>query len=52
MQQNGNAIQYIKEPCEEVQKLAIQQNGFAIEYIKEPCEEVQKISSRRKWWCY
>ena len=34
VQQNGHAIQYIKEPSEEVRRLAVQQNGNAIMYVK------------------
>ena len=49
VQKYGNAIEYIKNASEEVQKLAVQQNGNAIEYIKNASEEVQKLSSTTKW---
>ena len=44
VQRNGFVIQYIKEPSEEVQRLAVQQNGFVIKYIKEPSEEVRRLA--------
>ena len=44
VQQNGHAIQYIKEPSEEVRRLAVQQNGFAIMFVKEPTEEMCRLA--------
>ena len=44
VQQIGLAIQYIKEPSEEVRRLAVQQNCLAIQYIKEPSEEVRRLA--------
>ena len=44
VQQNGRVIQFVKEPSEELQRLAVQQNGFAIKYIKELSEEVQRLA--------
>ena len=41
VKQDTVAIQYIKNPSEEVQLEAVKQNGFAIQYIKNPSEEVQ-----------
>ena len=50
------AIFYIKDPSEELQKLAVQQNGPAIFYIKDPSEEVQKLAVQQyvstRWLCY
>jgi len=34
VQENGYAIQYIKESSVEIQKLAVEQNGHVIQYIK------------------
>ena len=44
VQQNGNAIKYVKEPSEELRRLAVQENGLAIHYIKEPSEEVRRLA--------
>ena len=44
VQENGGVIQFVKEPSEELQRLAVQQNGYAIKYIKEPSEEVQRLA--------
>ena len=35
------AIDYIKNPSEDLQLEAVKQNGYAIEYIKNPTEKVQ-----------
>ncbi len=34
--QNGDAIQFIKNPSEKVQLAAVSQNGYSIYYIKNP----------------
>ena len=44
VQQYGCAIEYIKEPSEEVRRLAVQQYGYVIMYIKEPSEEVRRLA--------
>jgi hypothetical protein len=41
VQQNGYAIQYIKNPSEKVQLAAIQKDGMVIQYIENPSEAVQ-----------
>ncbi len=40
----GNSIQYIKNPSEEQQILAITQNGYAIKYIPNPAYKIQQIA--------
>ncbi len=35
VQRNGDAIQYINNPSEDLCKLAVQRNGFVIKYIKQ-----------------
>ena len=47
VQQNGFAIEYIKNPSEEVQMAAVQETGFAIQYIKNPSEEVQMAAVKQ-----
>ena len=47
VQQNGNAIKYVKEPTEELSRLAVQQNGYAICYVKEPSEELQRLAVQK-----
>jgi hypothetical protein len=37
VQQNGFAIQYVKNPSEQVQLAAVRQNPRTIRYIKNPC---------------
>ena len=44
VQENGGVIQFVKEPSEELRRLAVQQNGYAIQYIKELSEEVQRLA--------
>ena len=44
VQQDGDAIQYIKNPSEKIQMAAVQQNGYAIQSIKNPSEEVQMVA--------
>ena len=39
VQQNGVALQYVKEQTEEICKLTVQQIGMAIQYVKEQTEE-------------
>lgn len=34
VKQNGEAIQYIKNPSEQIQLFAVKQNGKAIKFIK------------------
>lgn len=41
VQQDGYAIQYIKNPSEQVQLAAVKQNGYAIKDIVDPSEKVQ-----------
>ena len=47
VQQTGFAIKYIKEPSEELRRLAVQQIGLAIQYIKEPSEELRRLAVQR-----
>ena len=44
MQENGYAIQYINDPSEEVQRLAIQQNGLVIRFVHNSSEEIQRLA--------
>jgi len=37
----ARAMQYIKNPSEQLQLAAVKQNGYIIEYIKNPSEKVQ-----------
>ena len=39
VEQNGEAIRYIKTPPEQVQLAAIKQDCYAIQYIDNPSEE-------------
>ena len=39
------AIQYIKNPTEEIQLEAIKHDGFAAQYIKNPIEEMKLLDS-------
>jgi len=41
VRKNGYAIEYIKNPSEEMQLEAVRKNGYAIDYIKNPSEKVQ-----------
>ena len=41
VKQNGLAIQYIKNPTEEMKLEAVKQNGLAIKYINNPTEEMK-----------
>jgi hypothetical protein len=50
VEQNGLAIQYIKNPSDEVQKLAVRQNGLALEFLNNPSDEVQKLAVRQRGW--
>ena len=47
VQENGNAIQYIKNPHEEICKLAVNQDGCAIRYINNPSQKVCKLAVQR-----
>ena len=42
--QSGWAIQYIEEPSEAIQLLAVRTNYDAIKYIKSPCESAPRGS--------
>jgi len=42
--QNGHAIQYIKNPSEAMQLAAINQNGNVIRFIKKPTISVQMMA--------
>ena len=41
LQNDGNNIQYINNPSEELQLIAVKENGCAIKYIDNPSEKVQ-----------
>ena len=42
--QAGETLQFIKNPSEEVQRLALQNNGWAIQFIKNPSEELKRLA--------
>src|SRR3989339_2108397 len=44
VQQNGNALKYVKKQTEEICKMAVQQNGYALQYVKEQTEEICKLA--------
>lgn len=41
VEENGHALQYIKNPSEELQLIAVKKSGTAIAYVSEPSNEVQ-----------
>jgi hypothetical protein len=43
-QNDGLAIQYIKNPSEEIKLTAVKQNGLIIKYIKNPSEEIKSTA--------
>ena len=43
VQQDGLALQYVKNQTEEICKLAVHQNGLAIQYVKNQTEEIRKL---------
>ena len=49
VQQNGHAIEYLKNPSEEVQLAAVRQDWESIAYIKNPSMEVQLAAVRQDW---
>ena len=49
VKQNGNAIEYIKNPSKEVQLEAVRENGYAIQWIENPSEEVQLAAVNQNW---
>ena len=48
--QDGWAIQNIKNPSEAVQLAAVKQSGSAIQYIKNPSEAVQQAAVKQDGW--
>ena len=42
--QNGNTIQYIQNPSEDVQLAAVNNNGYAIRYIENPSEKIKQLA--------
>ena len=44
VQQNGHALEFVKNQTEELCKFAIQQNGLAIKNVKEQTEEICKLA--------
>jgi hypothetical protein len=46
VKQDGYAIQYIKNPSEQVQLEAIKQNGYAIQFIKNPIYYIKNPSEQ------
>ena len=50
VEQNGFAIQYIKNPSEQMQLAAVKQDGWAIRYINIPSEQVQLAAVRQNSW--
>jgi hypothetical protein len=47
MRRNGLAIQFIKDPSEEMKLEAVRQDGWAIRFIKDPSERVQLEAVRQ-----
>ena len=41
--QDGLAIEYIKDPSEAMQLAAVNQSTEAIKYIKNPCEKIRLL---------
>ena len=39
----------IKNPTEELKKIAVETHGFAIEYIENPSIEIQKLAIQENW---
>ena len=45
VQENANALQYVKNQTEEICKLAVQQNGYSLKYVKiEQTDELCKLA--------
>jgi hypothetical protein len=44
IQQNGYALEHVKEQTEELCKLAVQQNGYALLFVKEQTKEICKLA--------
>jgi hypothetical protein len=44
VQQNGDALRYVKNQTEEICKLAVQQNGDALKYVKNQTEEICELA--------
>jgi hypothetical protein len=47
VKQNSYAIQYIKNPSEDIQLEAVKQNGHVIQFISNPSEEVQLAAVKK-----
>jgi hypothetical protein len=45
---NGDLIQFIDNPSEEVQLSAVKENGYSIQFIENPSQEVQ-LAAVKKW---
>ena len=46
---SGYALQWIYNPSEEVQLVAVKQNGLSIQWIKNPSEDVQIVALEKAW---
>ena len=44
VQQNGLALEYVKDQTEEICKLAVKQNSSAFKYVKDQTEEICKLA--------
>ena len=44
IQQNGLALQFVKEQTDELCKLVVQQNGYDLRYVNEQTEELCKLA--------
>lgn len=45
---DGSYLKYIKNPTEEMKKIAVQQNGYAIKFISNPSNELIEIAIRQQ----
>jgi hypothetical protein len=48
VQQNGYALEYVRNQTEEICKLAVKQNGYALQYVKNQTEEICKLAVQQK----
>ena len=52
MEDNDNAILFIKNPCEEAQKIVVRRLGSNYQSISSPSEEVKKIAIESNPWVF
>jgi hypothetical protein len=48
VQQNGNALAYVKNQTDEICKLAVKQDAYAFRYVKEQTDEICKLAVQQK----